>query len=206
MADDLSQPDATLQAHGDALLARLAAGERPSTEVEDVVARLRARGWEGDDVLVEDLGAALGDVAMLARRLPVPLDELASQIEGDPLQEPGLLDLQTGEVLSHFMTESGMVGEDAVVDVDDDLDRWLGLPWPDSRAAWHDMALFVERTGPPLRDRLERALEGRKPFRGFRDVLFEADALAAFHAFTDDRQRGRARRFLADEGIRVAPR
>ncbi len=206
MAQDLSHPDDTLQVQGAALLGRWAAGEDATAEAEDLVARLRIRDWEGDDVLVEDLEAALGDVAIAARRLPVALDELASQVEGDPGQEPGLLDLQTGEVLPGFMTDAGMVGDDAVVDVDDDPDRWLGLPWPDSRRAWDDMVRFADRAEPPLRDRLERALHGRGPFRRFRDVLFDADALAAFRAFADDRQRGRARQLLADQGIRAVPR
>jgi len=205
VTDDLSQPDDTLQAQGDALLARLAAGEEATAEGEELVARLRARDWEGDDVLVEDLRAALGGAAVLARRLPVALDELAGQLEGDPMQEPGMLDLKTGEVVPHFMTEAGWVDEETVIDVEEDPDRWLALPWPESGRAWDDMALFADRTDPPLRDRLVRALHGRTPFRRFRDVLFEADGLRAFHAFADDRQRGRARRFLADEGIRVAP-
>jgi hypothetical protein len=202
----LSDPDDTLQAQGEELLARLASGEAIDVEVDELVARLRSRDWEGDDVLAEELTAGRDGVVLLGRRLQVALDELAGALEGDPVQDPGYLDLRTGEVVPGFMTDPMWVGEDDARDVDEEADDHLALPMVESRSAWHDMAVFAERADQPLRDRLERALRGRGAFRGFRDELARAEVLRDFHAFSDDRQRGRARAFLATQGVRAVPR
>jgi hypothetical protein len=55
--------------------------------------------------------------------------------------------------------------------------------------------------------RLERALHGRRAFRRFRDELgANPDEITRFHLFADERQRGRARRWLADHGLRPSSR
>jgi hypothetical protein len=51
-----------------------------------MIAALRERGWEGDDVLTDQLDALLGSgVLPDLRPLPVDLDELAGILEGDPM-------------------------------------------------------------------------------------------------------------------------
>ena len=50
-------------------------------------------------------------------------------------------------------------------------------------------------------DRLARAISGRGAFRRFKDVLFDRPGLLTrWYAFSNDRQRGRARSWLAAEG------
>jgi hypothetical protein len=70
------------------------------------------------------------------------------------------------------------------------------------------MAEFIETVDDrELADRLQRAIHGRSAFRRFRDQLAEhPDELTRFHLFADERQRGRARRWLADHGLRSVGR
>jgi hypothetical protein len=56
-----------------------------------------------------------------------------------------------------------------------------------------------------LARRLSNALGGRGAFRRFKDVLADTtDELEDWYAFSAERQRGRARFWLADAGYRVA--
>ena len=53
---------------------------------------------------------------------------------------------------------------------------------------------------------LDIAIQGRGAFRRSKDVLARwSDELDRWYAFSEDRQRGRARAWLADAGYRVAP-
>lgn len=66
------------------------------------------------------------------------------------------------------------------------------------------MAAFAERQhDATLRERLERAIEGRGAFGRFRDLVHQEGLADQWNAFSTDRRLGRARQFLADEGIRV---
>ena len=73
-----------------------------------------------------------------------------------------------------------------------------------SRDGWRDMAEFAAGVSDrALRRRLEDALAGRGAFRRFRAMLDEhPEELTRFHRFADERQRGRARRWLAGHGLR----
>jgi hypothetical protein len=57
-----------------------------------------------------------------------------------------------------------------------------------------------------LRDALDRAIEGRGAFRRFKDEVGRSGLLDRWYPYSDDRQRGRAREWLAAEDIRVAVR
>ncbi len=97
-----------------------------------------------------------------------------------------------------------MVGDDAAVDVEAEPDRLLRFDRTDSRDGWHDMAAFAERhQDAALRERLERAIEGKGAFGRFRDLVHQESLAGQWYAFSTDRQLGRAREFLADRGIRV---
>lgn len=170
-----------------------------------VVNRLELRGWSGDGVLAEDLLAELRRTPTTERSLPVDLLELGSALSGDPAEPAGYLDLHTGDVIPASLADPAYVGEEAAIDVDDDPDRWLELDPSDSRAPWQDMADFAaQQTNTDVCRRLESAIEGKGAFRRFRDALHREDLVAQWSPFSDDRQMGRARAFLADAGIRVA--
>lgn len=129
---------------------------------QSVVNRLTEREEAGDDVLAEDLLARLRGEPLAGRELPVDLDLLSTELEGDlSMSLGGYLDLHTGAVLDDSATDAAMVGNEAVVDVDEEPDRWLWFDRTGSREGWKDMAAFAGR------------------------------------------QLGRAREFLAAEGIRV---
>lgn len=170
-----------------------------------VVNRLTSRGGPGDQVLAEDLLACLRREPLAGRVVPVDLDMLSTELEGDmSLSTGGYVDLQTGEVYDDAITDPGMVGEDAAIDVDEDPDRWLRFDRTGSRDGWRDMSDFAERQRDAgLRERLERAIHGPGAFRRFRDLVHDEDLAEQWYTFSSDRQLGRAREFLAGEGIRV---
>lgn len=187
---------------------------RAAATTAKIVMQLRARGLPGDEILAQDLLAMRHGTPGLAgpaggpggSRLPVDLDELSEQLEGSEDEQAGLLDLVTGEVLPGFLTDPFTVGEDASVDVEEDPDRWLALDRLGSRAGWQDMADFAATvTVAGVRDQLERAIEGRGAFRRFRDAVHRQGLAGEWHAFSAERSMGRAREWLADNDIRVAP-
>jgi hypothetical protein len=169
-----------------------------------IVNRLTWRDLPGDQVLAEDLLASLRRDPPPGRGLPVDLELLGSEIEGDVRQSlGGYLDLRTGDVLSDLLLDSGWSGE-VTVDVEDDPDRWLRFDRTGSRESWRDMVDFAARQrDQALRSRLEQAVEGKGAFRRFRQVLHDEGLADRWSAFADDRLIGRAREFLAEHGIHV---
>lgn len=167
-----------------------------------VINRLTWRAGAGDTVLAEDLLARLrGEPPVV----PVDLEMLSTQLEGDlDMSTGGYIDLHTGEVYDDSATDPMLVGEDAAIDVESDPDRWLEFANAGSREGWNDMAAFAERQpNATLRERLERTIEGKGAFRRFRDLVHDEGLADQWNAFSTDRQLGRAREFLAQEGIRV---
>ncbi len=183
------------------------AADRASSLASSLLQRLQQRGLPGDDALAEDLLAALRSEPVPGQPLPVNLEELSMLLEGDSLSNAGgFVDLRTGEVLPAFLTDASEVGKDVAVDVEEEPDRWLVVHCAGSREGWEDMAAFA--AGVPdseLRERLEWALEGKGAFRRFRHLIDQESLLKSWYAFSNDRQLGRARQFLADEGIRATP-
>lgn len=181
------------------------ARERAEPVAASVINRLRMRADEGDDVLAQDLLALLRREPLGGRTLPVDLQELNTVLEGDPFEnEGGYLDLETGEVYNSLMTDPAMVGEDAAIDVEEEPDRWLWIRCEGSRPGWQDMADFADRQRDAgLQQRLLRAIEGRGAFRRFKDLIIDENLTQQWYAFSDDRRLGRARQFLAGEGIRI---
>lgn len=74
-----------------------------------------------------------------------------------------------------------------------------------SHDGYRDMVLFLDTVDDDDRaDRLRIAIRGGGAFRRFKDVLGRwPGELKRWHEFSDERQRGRARAWLADAGYRV---
>ena len=195
-----------LQRAGSAVQVALRAGpERVSSLAISLVQRLEMRSLPGDEELARDLLATVRRESPPGEPLPVDLEELSGLLEGDLVSnEGGFLDLRTGEVIPNFMTDEMMVGADAALDVDAEPDRWLRVPCEGSRAGWEDMATYVAGVADShLREQLERAIEGNGAFRRFRDLIGDEGLTQAWQDFSDERQIGRARAYLAERGIRA---
>jgi Uncharacterised protein family (UPF0158) len=179
--------------------------ERVSSLAISLAQRLELRNLPGDEELALDLLATVRHESAPGKPLRVNLEELSGLIEGDPvINEGGFLDLLTGEVIPAVMTDEAMVGADAVLDVEAEPDRWLPVFCEGSRAGWEDMASYAAAVADSgLRDRLERAIEGKGAYRRFRDLIAAEDLTPAWQDFSGERQIGRAREYLADLGIRA---
>lgn len=195
-----------LQRAGSAVQVALrAAPDRVSSLAISLVQRLEIRNLAGDEELAQDLLAAVRREPPPGQPLPVDLEELSGLLEGDPASnEGGFLDLRTGEVIPAFMIDEAMVGADAAVDVDGEPDRWLRVSCEGSRAGWEDMATYVAAVADShLREQLGRAIEGKGAYRRFRDLIHDEGLTQAWQDFSDERQIGRARQYLAERGIRA---
>ena len=173
-----------------------------------LVVGLRQRGWEGDDELADQLEAQLGSgPAAMLRALPVDLEELAGILEGDPLSIGGRIDITTGEVWSQAAIEYVLETGEEDEDTSDDPERWLAVHGEGSREGYRDMELFIASVEDPGRaERLAVAIKGRGAFRRFKDELAcWPGELERWHALSEERQRGRARSWLAASGYRVLP-
>ncbi len=195
-----------LQLAGDGLLAAVAQGIPEAAEAAaQCAAALRERAWVGDEELADQLEAALnlGATPML-RPLPVDLEELASLLEGDPAYGGGRIDLNTGDCwpgTSDYDDDSLEDDED-----EEDEDHWLFVECVGSHDGYRDMELFIATVDDPtIVDRLEIAISGRGAFRRFKDVLSRwPDELQRYFVFSNERQLGRARAWLAAAGYRPA--
>lgn len=194
-------PEDSLQLIGDGLLVALrqhsAGAGGPAGRC---AALLRTRGWDGDEVLADSLEARLGAApTRLLRPLSVDLEELAMVLEGDPVNGGGRIDLATGEVWPEAAIESG--------DVDVEAEHWLPVDCQGSRSGYRDMEWFIEDVDDPdIADRLRTAIGGRGAFRRFKDTVAHwPDLMTRWYAFSEDRQRGRARAWLAGEGFAAIP-
>jgi Uncharacterised protein family (UPF0158) len=203
---ELSQqpwPAHSLQLVGDGLLAAVRDRTEGSAALaQECVDALRERRWAGDQELAEILDTALGNgPAPMLRPLPVELEELSMVLEGDPVQGGGRIDLRSGEVWSHsaieYAQEAGEIDYD-----DDDPERWLWLEREGSHDGYRDMVWFIEELDDPqFAYRLARAISGRGAFRRFKGTLSERpELMTRWFAFSNDRRRGRARKWLASEG------
>ena len=199
----------SLQLAGDGLIAAVMQRVDGAAELAgELVVGLRQRGWDRDDELADQLEAELGSgpVAML-RALPVDLEELAGILEGDPLSVGGRIDIRTGEVWPQAAIEYALETGDEDEDTADDRERWLAVHGEGSREGYRDMELFIASVEDPGRaERLAIAIRGRGAFRRFKDELAcWPGELERWHAFSEERQRGGARSWLAAAGYRVLP-
>ncbi len=198
--------DDSLQLAGDGLIAAVMQRVDGAAELaRGLVVGLRQRGWDGDDELADQLEAQLGSgPAAMLRALPVDLDELAGILEGD-LSVGGRIDIRTGEVWPQAAIEYALETGEEDEDTADDPERWLPVDGEGSREGYRDMELFIASVEDPGRaERLAIAIRGRGAFRRFKDELARwPGELERWHALSEERQRGRARSWLAAAGYRV---
>lgn len=114
----------------------------------------------------------------------------------------GRVDRVTGEVWPQVALDSLAESGGDEDQEDDDDDRWLWVESEGSRDGYRDMEWFISVLDEPkAAERLGRAIDGRRPFRRFSDELDRwPDLIGPWLAFSDERKRGRARAWLADQG------
>lgn len=196
-----------LQLTGDALAAAVTGGVRGAPQVAArCVASLRERDWPGDATLAAQLEAALGAPVPALQPIPVDLDELSTAIDDSgPEGTDHRLHVDSGELLPAVDVEAYF----GIPEPDDweDPDAWIHVAPTGSRPAYRDMVAFADQvTDPDLAERLYDALDGRGAFARFRRIVFDQAPIGeAWRAFSQERELGRARAWLADEGYRPAP-
>lgn len=84
-------------------------------------------------------------------------------------------------------------------------ERYLRVPHASSNEGYGDMQAFVESLGSGrLANLLWKAIEGRRPFRAFKDVLLDYPGeREQWFAFKRARVHARIREWLAEEGVAV---
>ena len=199
---DEELPDNGLQHAGDAILCALAVDSQVATELAARVAEvLRTRSWDGDTELADAIDTALGRRTTTLTSLELDLDLFAEALT-EPPGSTGYLDLQSGIVLTEAARDFG--DED---DADfDDRSRWLPVPGEGSAEPYRDMQHFIATVPDAgLARRLSDAIDERRPFRHFYDVIATAPAEhTRWQRYSDDARLGRARSWLADNGYQPA--
>jgi Uncharacterised protein family (UPF0158) len=193
------------QLAGDGLLCALDQ-QLPAAQqlVDELVAVLRNRDWDGDAELADQLDPASSDPSPVSLRpLPVDLEQLSAVLEGDPRDGGGRVDLTTGEAWPEIAFDDDDEDED-----DDETQRWLWVGGDGSRASYRDMAEFITTIhDPDLADRLELAIHGKGAFGRFKNQLaHHPHAFDRWFRFSAERQRGRARQWLASNGYSPEPK
>lgn len=197
--------DGRLQLVGDALVM---AAERSEPGAEGLAQRCadaaRERGWSGDDELAASLGEALAGAADSLRPLPVDLEQLSEVLEQRLGEDPGRLDITTGEVWPASAIEYALDAETADVTRLAEPGRWLTVDPEGSDEAYRDMVLFVTTVSAlDPAAALGRSLDGKGGFRRFRNQLGRyPDLEQQWYVLSDERRRGRARAWLAEHGYR----
>ena len=96
-------------------------GDRAESVSLSVINRLTWRDGPGDRVLAEDLLACLRREPLAGTVVPVDLDMLSTEMEGDgSWSSGGYVDLRTGEVYGESATDAALVGEDVAIDVEEE--------------------------------------------------------------------------------------
>jgi len=119
------------------------------------------------------------------------------------------LDRKTGDLI---LLSEGVEDDDLPApreDIEEDeTGRYLLVEPEDSRDGYRDMQTFIASVADSqLRELLEVAISGKGAFRRFKDVLARAPGeRERWFAFSGERQRERARVWLASEGIALVER
>jgi hypothetical protein len=188
---------------GPGLLRAIEAGHvRAGLVVEHVLPELAARGWSGDDELVDEFDRVTTGSPDTLRPTPVDLGELAFHLDGPTEFEEGwMLEVATGQLWPR--DPMGMAGIEEPEDFDDP-DEYEAVLALGSRVGYGDMVDFIATiTDGPLVDRLAGAIQGKGAFRRFKDTLHPHELWwGRWLTFSSERWLGRARWWLAEAGLR----
>ena len=191
-----------LQHAGDAVLAARfddtdAALAKITTEL---IEALRARSWDGDDVLAAVLEHDPAAPSAELTPVDVDLEELADALAENTGSE-GFIDLHDGQVWTETVIEASR--DAGVLEIEfDDPSRWLTVVGQGPAAPYRTMQRFIATVDDhDTVGRLTDAIDGKGAFRRFYTQLQRyPDLLTRWHRFNNDTRLGHARQWLADEG------
>ena len=191
-----------LQDAGDAILAaRVDDTDAALGKItKELVEALRARSWDGDDILAGTLERDPATSASKLTPVGVDLEELADALAESAGSE-GFLDLHDGQVWTEMAIEASR--DAGVLDVEfDDPKRWLLVVGQGPAAPYRTMQRFIATIDDhDTVGRLTDAIDGKGAFRRFYTQLQRyPDLLTRWHRFHNDTRLGQARQWLADEG------
>ena len=184
--------DGRLQLVGDALVMAVERGEPGADErARRCAEAARERRWVGDEELADCLDRAVARGTDSLKPLPVDLELLSEVLEQGLGEDPGRLDVTTGEVWPASAIEYALDTEADDVARLAEPGRWLTVHPEGSDEAYRDMVLFVATVSDPDPESvLERALEGKGAFRRFRNRLGRYPALEQrWYILSNERRR-----------------
>jgi yecA family protein len=134
--------------------------------------------------------------------LPVHLSDLASALEDhDRESTTYYFDTQSGEVV--FLIQETRGSDKRWDIISNSIGRFVPIEPMDSRRGYEIMEQFVGTLEPsPVREKLQWSLEGPKPFRRFRDALYQDPSIQErWLQFHGEATRRIALEWLTDHGI-----
>ncbi|MDP9331940.1 MAG: UPF0158 family protein [Actinomycetota bacterium] len=196
-----------LQHAGDAVLvAQLDDADAALPKITtELIESLRARGWDGDNILADDLERDPATSSPELTPVGVDLADLADALAENAGSE-GFLDLHDRQVWTETIIEASR--DAGVLEVEfDDPTRWLLVVGQGSAAPYGTMQRFIATIEDhDTVGRLTDAIDGKGAFRRFYTQLQRyPDLLTRWHRFNNDTRVGHARQWLADHGYQPKP-
>jgi hypothetical protein len=103
--------------------------------------------------------------------LTIQADELIMALENSDLTMHNYLDLQTGEIV--FTSDFMDMDEEIAPDLEGEPDRYRAIEGVSSSVSFDVMSDFVDSLSPgETQEELIEALRRKRPFRNFKDTLF----------------------------------
>lgn len=137
------------------------------------------------------------------KALNIDPDELCSAMEDSSYEHEYYLDLEAGEIrfLSDYKDEEE--AEKLKDKIDEEFDRYERILKVESYQSYADMQDFIATVKDEhLAELLEVAINGKRAFRRFKDVLLRyPEERERWFQFKDDRMWERAREWLDDIGV-----
>lgn len=112
----------------------------------------------------------------MMRSLKANLDELCDAYATNSAEIEHFLDIETGKLVVRMdPLLTGVRDEELDEELDEGFgEKYLRVPKIETSEAYELMVDFAETvTSSSLRNRLEASLSGRKPFRAFKDALYD---------------------------------
>jgi len=138
---------------------------------------------------------------MMDKKITVNLSEICAAMEDNSGEVNYFLDLHTGEVLS--VSDYVDDQEEIVKKIEEEPDRYKGIPTISSSEAFQIMEDFIETVqDDEIRDALYDAIDGRKPFYHFKETISDyPEEELRWYDFKENVIRNWAREWLRENGV-----